>query len=102
MAETRRGVYLRRKYGITEEQYQALSDSHGGRCWVCGVVPKNSLHVDHDHRPPFEIRGLLDWSCNRFLDYRWTPERLLAAARYMTEPFTGLFVPPKKRKKRKR
>src|SRR5688572_26282042 len=46
-----RDQYLRRKYGITLEQYDEMFESQGGVCAICGREPRDdiSLHVDHDH-----------------------------------------------------
>lgn len=62
---------LRRKYGITVEQYEALLSEQNGVCAVCGRPPKNVRHaVDHDHRVErqtgaIHVRGLLCMMCNR-------------------------------------
>ncbi|WP_029090086.1 endonuclease VII domain-containing protein [Brevibacterium album] len=53
-------------YGITAEEYWAIYEAQGGRCYICrratGKVRK--LAVDHDHQSGL-VRGLLDKSCNR-------------------------------------
>lgn len=70
-----RDSYLRRRYGITYEEYEVVLASQGGACWICGKPPKKRrLHIDHEHmkkdkkRKPEEvrakIRGLLCWQCN--------------------------------------
>lgn len=70
-----RDSYLRRRYGITYEEYEVILASQGGKCWICGKPPKKRrLHIDHEHmkrdkkRKPEEvrakIRGLLCWKCN--------------------------------------
>jgi hypothetical protein len=60
-----RDGYLRRKYGITLEQYDAMFEGQGGVCAICGRPPREdiSLHVDHDHDTG-EVRGLLCFRCN--------------------------------------
>lgn len=51
--------HVERTYGITGEQYQQLLDWQGGRCFICGQVPRvRRLAVDHDHRTG-RVRGLL-------------------------------------------
>ncbi len=53
---------LRRKYGITSEQFNELLMRQGGACAICrGTLKK--LHVDHDHQTG-RVRGLLCNCCN--------------------------------------
>jgi hypothetical protein len=78
-----------------------------GVCAICKKPPKpgRSLCVDHQHGGEHagRIRGLLCFSCNRLLDYRWTIVLLLKAVEYLNPYFwTIMFVPKKKRKKRAR
>ena len=41
---------LQKTYNITLKDYEYLSASNNGGCWICGAVPTNRrLHVDHDH-----------------------------------------------------
>lgn len=79
-----RDSYLKRTYGITEADYDALLAEYGGLCWICGEPPKKRrLHVEHDHKTG-RIRGLACWKCNNLL--RWgrdDPAILRAAARYL-------------------
>lgn len=62
-----RAIYLRRKFNITPEQYDALAQSQGGVCAICGEFSPTPAHpvlvVDHDHATG-EVRGLLCHSCN--------------------------------------
>lgn len=60
--------HVRRTYEITEAEYAQLLEWQGGRCFVCGAVPRaRRLAVDHDHVTN-EVRGLLcasdEWGCN--------------------------------------
>jgi hypothetical protein len=68
---------LKRKYGITLEQYEALFEAQGGRCAICGSDKahgvNDTLHVDHDHATG-RIRGLLCFVCNRRLGWFESPE----------------------------
>lgn len=58
---------LRRVYGMTLEQYQAILESQGGVCYICQRPSlKNMLAVDHDHATGM-VRGLLCRSCNHRL-----------------------------------
>lgn len=60
---THKGL-LRRKYGLTPEQYQEMLDSQNGVCAICETPPTDKrLAVDHDHDTG-AIRGLLCKNCN--------------------------------------
>ncbi len=67
---TMRAAHLKRKYGITPEEYDARLAEQGVGCAVCGRPPKpgKSLHVDHDHETGY-VRGLLCFSCNAALGH---------------------------------
>lgn len=61
----RRG-HWRRKYGITEEEYNDIFNKQNGCCAICGTHQSElsrPLGVDHDHETG-EIRGLLCYKCN--------------------------------------
>lgn len=75
---------LKRKYGITLEDYDKLLKQGGGVCWICGNPPtRRSLDVDHDHKTG-KIRGLLCHMCNQGLPrFRDKPENLRRAADYL-------------------
>ena len=57
-----RAWFLKDKYGITPEQYDAMLAAQGGHCAVCpvmrGSVHRERLYVDHDHETG-KVRGLL-------------------------------------------
>lgn len=58
---------LKRKYGITPEQYDALFEMQAGVCALCQKSePNRRLAVDHDHKTG-AVRGLLCTACNRTL-----------------------------------
>ncbi len=70
---TRRNQILRKEFGISIDQYEALLEKGGGVCWIC-YLPEtqqsnkkslycNALSVDHDHQTGM-IRGLLCAKCN--------------------------------------
>lgn len=68
--ELYRDGQLKRDFGITLEQYQALFVSQGGVCAVCQSAENDTrdgnrkwLAVDHDHTDN-TIRGLLCTNCN--------------------------------------
>ena len=55
-----------RRYGLSLEEYEAISEKQGGLCAICrkptGVRP--NLDVDHDHSTN-KVRGLLCQNCNK-------------------------------------
>jgi hypothetical protein len=59
--ENDRRYQLRRKYGITLEDYERLHTAQGGRCAICD--DEVELGVDHDHLTG-EVRALLCNGCN--------------------------------------
>ncbi len=80
-----RAGHLKRKYGITVEQYDAMLEAQGGGCCICGRPPREdiSLHVDHDHSTG-EIRGILCFRCNNALaDFQDDQQLLQEAADYL-------------------
>ncbi len=80
-----RRSYLKRNYGISVEQYDALLAAQGGVCALCEKPPRSdiALHVDHDHATG-RIRGLLCFRCNNALgDLGDDPDRMVAAAVYL-------------------
>ncbi len=45
--------YMKSRYGVTPEQFQAMEAAQGGLCAICGRPPRGRwprLHLDHDHR----------------------------------------------------
>ena len=77
--------FLKEKYGITQEDYDALLDIQEGGCKICGWTPpkEKSLCVDHCHDTG-EVRGLLCNHCNSGLGYfRDNQEVLFSAIAYL-------------------
>ena len=55
------------KYGITQEQYQAIIAAQGGLCPGCGSpLVDRRAHIDHDHVSG-RVRGVLCSRCNMIL-----------------------------------
>jgi hypothetical protein len=80
-----RSRHLVKKYGITLDEYEALSESQNHLCQICGDTEEGGLHVDHDHRTG-EIRGLLCGRCNKAIGlFDDDPTRVLAAERYLVQ-----------------
>jgi hypothetical protein len=65
--EYNRDIQLKTVYGIGLAEFRALVAAQGGRCAIC--PSEGPLCVDHDHDPPYAIRGLLCQKCNRGLGH---------------------------------
>lgn len=80
--------WLKRRYGLTLAQYDAMLQVQGGGCAVCGGPQANRrcgdrFCVDHDHATG-RIRGLLCGPCNLAIGYfQDRPDLLRAAAAYL-------------------
>lgn len=74
---------LRKRYGLTLDEYEKLSASG---CAICGVsAGSRRLCVDHDHKTG-KIRGILCGNCNSGLGrFKDDPELLRKAAQYLAE-----------------
>jgi hypothetical protein len=62
----RHNYYLKRKYDISQEQYNELLIKQRGRCAICGTHQlelKKALSVDHNHTTN-KVRELLCDKCN--------------------------------------
>jgi hypothetical protein len=80
-----RDGHLRRKFGITVEDYERMLGEQDGGCAICGRPPKTdvALHVDHDEVTG-QVRALLCFSCNNLLgDVHDDPSLLRVAAEYL-------------------
>lgn len=79
-----RAFDLKRNYGLTIEQYDALLASQGGLCAICKATPGNKrLAVDHNHETGV-VRGLLCDRCNPMIGYaKESIARLEAAIAYL-------------------
>jgi hypothetical protein len=59
--------HLKRRYGITKEDYTNMLIQQNNGCAICGEVDHDKpLHVDHDHNTR-KVRGLLCVRCNTML-----------------------------------
>lgn len=72
---------LRRHFGITAAEYDAMSEAQGGTCAICRrpCPTGRRLAVDHCHSTG-KVRGLLCAKCNRALGMMDDDPGLLAAA----------------------
>lgn len=63
---------LRRKYGITPEDYDEILKDQGGKCALCDGTKSglkgNRMFVDHDHKTG-EVRALLCFRCNLMIGH---------------------------------
>jgi hypothetical protein len=82
---------LKRGYGMTVDEFDALLKTQNGCCAICGLPPRGKskrtqvLHVDHDHARNV-VRALLCADCNKAIGLlHEDPERCLAAAIYLKE-----------------
>lgn len=76
-----RTYHLRRRYGITATEADALLERQGGVCAVCKTAP--AVHVDHDHATG-AVRALLCFNCNGGLgQFKDDPSVLRVAAEYV-------------------
>jgi hypothetical protein len=71
--KTGRKYALKKRYGISPEQYEKMREDQNGLCAICLADPElridthathRMLHVDHDHKTG-KVRGLLCNGCNR-------------------------------------
>ena len=63
-----RDWHLRKKYGITLDEFNQLSEAQGNKCCICSEENKvhQNLVVDHNHATG-EVRGLICSPCNSAL-----------------------------------
>lgn len=86
---TYRRWFLRFKYGLTIDEYDAMAVAQDGRCAICHRVEtkRNNgrtqpLSVDHDHETG-AVRGLLCSRCNSMLAFFEDLELHAAATEYL-------------------
>lgn len=82
------GYALKRRYGITAEQYADMMEAQNHRCAICYIKydPNGrNFAVDHDHETK-QVRGLLCSSCNMGLGhFKDKPELLEKAIEYLRQ-----------------
>ena len=91
---TKREGILKRKYGLTNNDYDQLVAVQHGLCALCGVTPQvrrygtagqewTALHVDHCHESG-RVRGLLCHRCNSMLGWlEGLPQGITTAQQYL-------------------
>lgn len=75
-----RNFGLRRRYGISAEEYDARLAAQGGACGLCGCKPtgRRAFSVDHEHATN-RVRGIVCQPCNvaiGFFETRIDVERM--------------------------
>jgi hypothetical protein len=81
-----RKAALKRNYGLSVEQYEAMHQRQGGVCAICKeeCPIERVLSVDHCHTTG-RVRGLLCSLCNKAIGLlKDSPERLRAAINYLS------------------
>ena len=79
---------LKRLYGLSIEQVEAMLKEQNHSCKICGLfegdAPKCRLYVDHDHKTN-KVRGLLCQNCNNCLGHaKENIETLVAMIEYLS------------------
>lgn len=78
---------LRRKYNLTQAEYDTMLSSQLGKCAICEKPPRSRklLFVDHDHDTGV-VRGLLCSQCNWALGgFGDSPEMVARALSYLNQ-----------------
>lgn len=81
----KKNLALKKAYGITLEQFEAIAKLQGGKCAICaGVLDMGFFtHVDHCHATG-DVRGLLCSPCNTSLGcFKDSVEMLQRAISYL-------------------
>jgi hypothetical protein len=77
----RRADYLKRQYGLTEAERDAMGAEQFGICCIC--LAASAEHVDHAHETG-RVRGVLCFSCNAALgQFKDRPDVIRRAAAYV-------------------
>jgi hypothetical protein len=63
-----KGYELKRRFGMSLDQYHDMLENQGGGCAICGETDPTFTHmaVDHCHKTGM-VRGILCSACNRAL-----------------------------------
>jgi Recombination endonuclease VII len=77
---------LKRKYGITPKQHEALFSKQNGLCAICGSDGNGkALHIDHCHSTG-KVGGMLCVTCNIGLgSFKDSPLLLALAIQYLSK-----------------
>ena len=92
-AARQRKYELKKLYGLTREDYEAMLTEQGGLCLICRK-PMDPPAVDHDHATG-AVRGLLCRSCNSAIGLLGDdPQMLQRAIEYLTKSSSGAISTP--------
>ena len=89
----RRGYQIKRRYGLSYDDWQAMLKRQNGHCKICdkkmGLTKagNTNLHVDHCHTTG-KVRGLLCARCNMLIGFMEQPDwlkRSWEAERYLED-----------------
>ena len=90
----RRAIYssrLKKKYGITMDEFDAMLEEQNGCCMICGrhnTTQDNRFCVDHCHKSG-KVRGLLCYPCNSGLGhFKDDIDMMFKAIAYLNEHMT--------------
>lgn len=87
-----RTYHLKRRYGITAADADAMLLEQEGLCAICGRAA--AVHVDHDHSTG-RVRGLLCFNCNGGLgQFKDRIDVLESAVDYLKAHSGSVHVPP--------
>ncbi len=87
-----REKHLKRKYRITQNDYDKMFKAQAGCCAICKKKQARSFDVDHCHTTG-KVRGLLCTSCNRMLGHAHDDhKKLIAAAVYLVPQVAAEFI----------
>ena len=79
---------------MTPREFLALEEAQAFVCAICKKKPRKSFNVDHQHKDPSLVRGLICTRCNNLLGIaRDAIEVLRNAAAYLEEPPAQALMP---------
>jgi hypothetical protein len=85
----KRAGALKRRYGITPEQYDKMLERQGGKCAICRRPPgAKRLAVDHDHKTK-RVRGALCYICNKYKVAKNDVISAMEVVNYLLQDFDG-------------
>jgi len=87
-----RDYNLRYRYGIGIDDYEKMLKKQGGKCAICGNIPKpgQNYDIDHCHKTGY-IRGILCRYCNTKLlkHLRDNKNRAKGLVKYLQKAIKG-------------
>lgn len=94
-----RAIRLKKRYGITPEQWDKMYERQSGACPICTrrlLKPDNkwggrASPVDHDHKTK-RVRGITCNACNRFKIAKNTAESAKRLLPYLDSDFDGRYI----------